>query len=308
MRKSILLIIGVVLSVVVLTVNSVSMAGTVYIDNGLSHTIDDWTYGGDIVILDNYFPYYPSTHVNLVSGGKIYKLNPKHSSTVAMTGGEITYFFSVYDDSSVTITGGEVNIMYGCGNSSITMSGGSAYTVVGQDSATITMTGGTVETSFSVQGSATIAMTNGLVNSFGASENGTAIMTGGVVEAGLTARVNGIVIMSGGSVGSSLTAQYSGIIYLQGTDFAVTDTDGATTNLSYGDRLSGFGTLIENGDNDYYEGTITGTLANGSFLDNRFSIHNIGYYEGVADIIIIPEPATLLFLGLGGLILRRVKQ
>jgi len=46
-------------------------------------------------------------------------------------------------------------------------------------------------------------------------------------------------------------------------------------------------------------GTLTGTLANGDALNSPFSLFQPG-----ADILFIPEPATVLILGLGGLLLR----
>jgi hypothetical protein len=43
-------------------------------------------------------------------------------------------------------------------------------------------------------------------------------------------------------------------------------------------------------------GTLTGILANGDILNNTFSLIHTG-----ADITFIPEPGTILLLGLGGL-------
>jgi hypothetical protein len=61
--------------------------------------------------------------------------------------------------------------------------------------------------------------------------------------------------------------------------------------------------VLSSGDN--LTGTITGTLANGSVLNNEFKIYNTGSFEGTGDIIIIPEPATIMLLGVGGLFLRK---
>jgi len=149
--------------------------------------------------------------------------------------------------------------------------------------------------------------------------NSTIDMTGGFIYYGISALGNSKVSISGGDVWdiqavqdseitisggifNSFSAYINGTIKLVGTDFAV---DG--TPVSAGDKLSDFGTFVENGTQDYYTGTITGTLEDGSSLDNTFFIYNTGDYAGTGDIFIVPEPATLTLLGLGGLLFRKRK-
>ena len=130
-------------------------------------------------------------------------------------------------------------------------------------------------------------------------------MRGGSVGGTLGAGGYGLITMSGGTVGDNLGVEVNGTIYLDGTGF---EADG--TPLTYGAKLSDFGTLYYNPtyENFYYAGTITGTLADGSALDNTFEIYNTGLWEGTADIYIIPEPCSLVLFGLGGLVLRRHKS
>ena len=52
---------------------------------------------------------------------------------------------------------------------------------------------------------------------------------------------------------------------------------------------------FENDDEDFYAGTITGTLADGTALDNNFSIYNTGIYAGTGDIIIGTPPGIMGF-------------
>ena len=80
-----------------------------------------------------------------------------------------------------------------------------------------------------------------------------------------------------------------------------------TASLKYGDKLSHYGSLDSGSWGINYSGTITGTLADGTALDNPFTVYNIGDFAGTADIIVVPEPATLLLLSLGGLFLRKRK-
>ena len=99
---------------------------------------------------------------------------------------------------------------------------------------------------------------------------------------------------------NELSILQNGTIYLQGSDFEISGQ-----SLSYGDKLSNFGTLVYNSNSDYYTGTITGTLSDGSDLNSTFYIHNLENLAGTGDIIIIPEPITLTLLGLGGLLIRK---
>ena len=144
----------------------------------------------------------------------------------------------------------------------------------------------------------------GNIFSFIAFNNSTMTMTGGSIALDLLASDNSIVTVSGGDIGHIIVAFYNSTIYLDGTNFQIDDQ-----TLSYGDKLSDFVPLVisSDGTRDLFKGNITGTLADGTALDNKFYIHNKGIYEGNGDIIIIPEPCSLALLSLGGLLLRRRK-
>lgn len=123
-------------------------------------------------------------------------------------------------------------------------------------------------------------------------------ISGGSVDF-LQAWHNPTITLSGGSV-NIIRVGGNGIVYLVGTDFKV---DGKT--LSYGDKVGDFISLTGDGGDPFYFGTITGTLSDGSVLDCDFKIYNTGFNAGIADIVIIPEPATLFLLSLGGVLMRR---
>jgi hypothetical protein len=105
-----------------------------------------------------------------------------------------------------------------------------------------------------------------------------------------------MITVSGGTIGTiafyEIIAESSGMIYLNGSDFSV---DGHI--LSIGESLRNYGVSY----NIWLTGTITGTLQDGSSLNNIFFIEEATN----ADIMVVPEPATLLLLGLGAVMLRK---
>lgn len=105
------------------------------------------------------------------------------------------------------------------------------------------------------------------------------------------------VTVSGGSIGDSIFAGYDSpddsVITFVGSDFAV---DG---------EAFGYGELSSIHGKGYWgepSRRLTGTLASGDLLDNEFRI------GGDSRIVLVPEPGTVLLLGLGGLMLRRKRS
>lgn len=125
-------------------------------------------------------------------------------------------------------------------------------------------------------------------------------MSGGDTDF-LYAHDNAIVTLSGGKVNQDLGVYKNGKIFLAGTGFMVNGQ-----LLSNGDKLSDLD-LEQHPTNGYFFGDIFGTLADGSMMYNRFYINNTDDYAGTGDIVIVPEPATMLLIAFGGLIARRKK-
>jgi len=153
--------------------------------------------------------------------------------------------------------------------SSVTMLNGRAFEFFAYDNSTVDIQGGSTWELFTY-------------------DNVSATVTGGAIDGYIYAHGNSNITMSGGSVGIFLAAEDNGIIYLDGTNFEI---DG--TQLSNGDRLSD----LSNRD------FIKGILADGSVMNTEFRI----YGTGTADIIIVPEPATLMLFitGLSTMVIRK---
>jgi len=148
-------------------------------------------------------------------------------------------------------------------------------------------------------GNSVVIMTGGSVeNHIGPQDNSTVTISGGFAGNNIFASGNSTTTMSGGSVGFGLRVYDNTMFFLDGSNFSVT-AGGVTTALTIGQGLSVLSPLIEG--EMYAAGTISGTLASGETLDNAYRIYNTGDYAGTADIIIIPEPAALSLLVLGGI-------
>ncbi len=182
-----------------------------------------------------------------------------------LDGGLIQAWIDAHQDSRVNILGGRVS-------GSINAYGASHITVVGgeiggpvycRENSRLDISGGSMGAWVQSLGSSEVTISGGEIRLF--------------VEAWDYSRVT----ISGGTIGGRIAAVRDGLITLVGANFAVNGIP-----VAYGDFASNYGIM----------GTITGTLGSGDLLDNSFSISGSG-----ADITFIPEPGTILLLGLGGL-------
>ena len=166
--------------------------------------------------------------------------------------------------------------------------------------------GGTVAMDLNTHGNSSVTIIGGSVGYHTHShENSNVTISGGFAGNNVYASHNSTITMNGGSVGNGFRVYDNGMVYLDGSNFAVT-AGGVTTILTTGQGLSIYSPILEG--EMYSAGTITGTLASGETMDNTYRIYNTGDYAGTADIVIIPEPCSVVLLGLGGLVLRRKRR
>jgi hypothetical protein len=201
------------------------------------------------------------------------------NATVTFVSGSDVWTLSAKGNSHVYMNGGESEYFWVEDNSRVDYYDGLSSTLSAGDESYVDFNGGILDNDMYAWG------------------NGQIEFSGGYIKSNMITFDSGEIIFSGGEVGGFIRATDNSTIYLEGSNFEV---NGAF--LEYGAKLSDYGTLVENGDQDYYIGTVTGTMANGSALDNEFYIFN--FMGGTADIVIIPEPCTLLLLSLGSIMLR----
>ena len=165
---------------------------------------------------------------------------------------------------------------------------------------TVIINGGTIGERIVGGGDTKVEIQSGVIHGYVyAGGTGLVDINGGSINGKLEANANGTIKVTGGSIGGIFEVWHDGVIELYGNSFRV-----GGVNLSVGDSLRDFGTLELLGFGDpFYTGTITGTLSDGSALNNYFQISD--WEDG--DIVIVPEPATLMLFitGLGAMIIRK---
>lgn len=281
---------------------------TVYFDDGGTHEVD-WPIEDDVAILDDFFGN--TTTVKLVSGGSIRDhLDAYGSSQIGIAGGSIGDYLNAYGTTQVDLSAGSIGIDLCTHDSTRTnISGGSIgrYLHV-QDSTRTNISGGSIDMYLQAYGTSEIdisggsiqaliacdssrtSISDGTVDGLYAYDTSQVDISGGSIGQALTARGGSNVEVSGGSIGGAIQAgPGSSLMTLVGTDFAINGTP-----VGYGE----YGT----GGQDWVHGALTGTLADGGSLSNEFFI-----YDGCR-IALIPEPAALSLLALGGLAVVRRRR
>ncbi len=211
-----------------------------------------------------------ATTVNWLDGGATHqRLDAYADSTVNMFGGFVGYWITAH------------------GNSDITIAGGTLYNYLDIfDDSTVYMSDGELLASIHANGYVTthnaslFTLAGGsIADDLHVGDNSQAIVSGGDIGEDISVTSDGQVLWSGGTVVGDLKVYHNAELTIAGADFTI---DG--TPVGYG-RYTAL---------DYATGTLMGGPVN-----NYFQIRDD------AAIILIPEPATLLLLGLGSLALLR---
>ncbi len=192
-----------------------------------------------------------------------------HTSTVNISGGTIVNSFNAYDTSKVNISGGWLNSYLDArDNSTVNMSDGSVDSLGVRDISTVNISGGSV------------------YSSLGASQNSSLNISGGHVD-WLRAYDTSTVNITGGNVNELYVDEASKVIF-SAEEFIL--SDGLTWDVD-GQTILG-----------------TGLLSGRWFGSSDIWTVDIYSHDATATITAIPEPCSVLLLGLGGLALRYRKS
>jgi len=217
---------------------------------------------------------YQDSHINIIGSQdhliSIGPLNAFDNSRITMSGGIGQTFYS-YNNSLLAMSGGRFNFLFAHDNSQYVMSGGSAVELYAYDASQIIVSDFTSSSIF-------------------AYDNSHVMIKGGHINGNLNTGGNSHVTIIGGIVDSYIFLKDDSTIILDGANFAI---DGIPF-------VSGEITSILRGtlESEPYR-WLTGTLANGDIINNQFKIGD------TASIILIPEPASLFLLALGGALVRK---
>ncbi len=257
----------------------------VWFDDGLIHNID-YVINEEVQVWDNPVTHTPTT-VNLLSGGQFTNgLSIDMNSKVLLDGGIIkgevvnvyknavlsilngrvhNYRINIYDNSTFDMYNGEISGIWGYNDSKIDIYGGNLVGARSYDNAQIIITDGDI------------------VGSIYCNDHSSLNMSGGILGQSLTSNSRAKAYITGGII-PGFNVIDDGQITIAGDHFAI---DG---------EYFGYGVL-----SDDAQGRLTGRLLSGEMLDAYF---NIDIYDN-SRIILIPEPATISLLVLGGLFCRR---
>ena len=232
-----------------------------------------------------------------VLGGSIYTLLIANDSTqVTVSGGVVGERPSrsglfAYDSSQVTVTGGEIDQLDASGTSQVAVSGGVIEDIHPSFSSQVTVTGGAIGR-LDAWGSSQATVSGGAIEKIYARDAGRVAVTGGIVDHYVVSG-NSQITISGGLLTEYFRLQDNAVLTMDGSDFAVDGTPVGYIELA---------TILGGWFLDEPHRRLTGTLLNGDSLDSDFQIGHS------AKIILVPEPATILLLGFGGLALVRGRR
>ncbi len=193
-----------------------------------------------------------------------------------LEGGSITtnHGLAGYEDSIINIVGGAIYGLHVFDSTRVTVSGGAMDSLQIFDTSRVTVSGGSISANLSANGSSQVAV------------------SGGSIGGGLYVFDSTRVTVSGGQIGRDIFAGWdtgdNNQLTFFGWRFAVNGVP-----FGYGELTSIYGGTPY----DEPARRLTGILASGEPLDNDF------YIGGNASIVLVPEPATLLLLGIGAVVL-----
>lgn len=241
---------------------------------------------------------YDSGVVDFSGGWIQYGIYLYNNSKANITGGAIYHDLKAYNDAVVNISDGEIPRIEAVNNSQINITNGSFSFLGTNDNSKLHISGGTFSGGITASGYSSVTISEGTMDRFLALDNSVVTISGGeflgpIVSAMGQSTVN----ISGGTVGMA-GATNTGTLNIFGGHIESLSASGSGTILLHGsDFVLGSGlTLGEDGKTLWGTGMLSGRWHG----ETETWITNISYNDGTSSILLIPEPTTLLLLGLGG--------
>jgi len=183
---------------------------------------------------------WDSSTANVLAAGKIYNLYANDTSSVHVSGGEVSDWLKAYDTSSVHVSGGKVHgWLHACDTSSVDISGGNIYNLYAYDTSSVNMSGGIISYRLNAYGTSSVHVSGGSILSFGldAYDTSTVDISGGSIN-GLYAYDTGSVNVSGASINTLYAARTSSVHVSGGSVGSLSARDTSSVDIS-GGTISG---------------------------------------------------------------------
>lgn len=238
-------------------------------DDGATHTIDYRINDGFRV---DYGAPGMETTVNVVSGADLYSNVYAHEDArINFLNGITNTTVNAYDRSRITLSSDiQINWFNGYGNSELTMHGDVWQDIKLYDTSSLTINGGgEIGDELYTYNNSNVYVIDGTIHHLRTSDASRVNIMGGEVVAG--------------AVDADFRVGHESQVIISGKAFYIDDV------------YFGYGEITLD---KYSTGHLTGHIMGGGFLDASFEM------SGNGKIVLIPEPATLLLLGLSGFMLR----
>ena len=288
-----------------------------FVNNAATLNVLEYKFGVTGINVGTAYSYDTST-VN-VSNGRVRWFNTYDNSTANISGGTIDNIYT-HNNSIANISNGTIGDLFTRNDSTVNIHGSIISRVEAEYNSTINIFNGGL-TNLVADNDSTVNISGGVLTRLYTNENSEINISNGILGM-ITTYNNSTVEFSGGSVTKSFSVQDSSTLNITGgvlhnlypRNHSIVNISGGTVDWfeahdSGTTILSGYDFELSKGLSWDVDGqTILGSgLLTGKWFDDTSFTLSVVIHDPTATIMAIPEPATLLLLGLGGLVLRKRK-